>query len=50
MRLGILGPFEVTRGGGSVALGPPQQRALLAVLACDPDHVVSQARLVDALG
>lgn len=49
MRLGTLGPFEVTRPDGPVALGPPQQRAVLAVLACDANRVVTQARLVDAL-
>ena len=49
VRLGILGPFDVTRNDAPVSLGPPQQRAVLAVLAVDANHVVTQARLVDAL-
>ncbi|HEU0245523.1 MAG TPA: BTAD domain-containing putative transcriptional regulator, partial [Gaiellaceae bacterium] len=47
--LRLLGPLELSRGGESVALGGPKPRALLAVLALEPKHVVSVDRLVEAL-
>lgn len=46
---GILGPLMATRGGVVLPLGPPQQRAVLAVLVCHVDRVVTRERLVDAL-
>ena len=49
IELRLLGPLELSRGGDSVALGGPKPRALLAVLALEPGHVVSVDRLVEAL-
>ncbi|MGH3066081.1 MAG: AfsR/SARP family transcriptional regulator, partial [Gaiellaceae bacterium] len=49
IELRLLGPLELTRGGETVALGGPKPRALLAVLALEPKHVVSVDRLVEAL-
>jgi DNA-binding SARP family transcriptional activator/tetratricopeptide (TPR) repeat protein len=45
----LLGPIEVERDGGPVALGGQKPRALLAVLALEPGRVVSVDRLVEAL-
>ncbi|MGH3128951.1 MAG: AfsR/SARP family transcriptional regulator, partial [Gaiellaceae bacterium] len=45
----LLGPIEAGRGGALVRLGGPKPRALLAVLALEPRHVVSVDRLVEAL-
>jgi DNA-binding SARP family transcriptional activator len=45
----ILGTLEAVEGGRTVPLGPPQQRAVLALLLLYPDTVVSTERLVDAL-
>jgi DNA-binding SARP family transcriptional activator len=44
-----LGEFGVEKDGQPVALGPPKQRLVLAVLLCRPDETVSTAALVDAL-
>ena len=49
IELRLLGPLELSRGGNTVALGGPKPRALLAVLALEPGHVVSVDRLVEAL-
>ena len=49
IELRLLGPLELSRGGDTVALGGPKPRALLAVLALEPGHVVSVDRLVEAL-
>ncbi|MEV6771885.1 BTAD domain-containing putative transcriptional regulator [Nocardia sp. NPDC051030] len=50
MRFGILGPVEVRRGDGSpLAVGGPQVRSLLALLAVDAGRVVSRERLIDGL-
>jgi DNA-binding SARP family transcriptional activator len=49
MRFGILGPLEVWDGQRRVALGGPQQRALLAALLLQANRVVSVDRLVDRL-
>jgi DNA-binding SARP family transcriptional activator/Tfp pilus assembly protein PilF len=49
MRFGVLGPVEVWDGGTRVPVGGPQQRALLAVLLLNANHVVSADRLVDYL-
>ncbi len=46
---GILGPLEVRRGGSLVAVGGPRQRALLALLLCHANRVVSRDQLVDEL-
>jgi DNA-binding SARP family transcriptional activator len=45
----ILGPLEVVQDGEPFALGPAQQRALLALLVLHRGEVVSLDRLVDEL-
>jgi DNA-binding SARP family transcriptional activator len=45
----ILGPLEVERDSGSVALGGQKQRALLTVLLLEAGRVVATDRLVDLL-
>jgi DNA-binding SARP family transcriptional activator/streptogramin lyase len=45
----ILGPLEVTDGGGEVSFDAPKQRALLGVLLLHPNEVVSSERLIDEL-
>jgi DNA-binding SARP family transcriptional activator/tetratricopeptide (TPR) repeat protein len=45
----ILGPLEVRDGGEPVSLGPPKQRAVLAVLLVHANRVVSVDRLIDLL-
>jgi DNA-binding SARP family transcriptional activator len=49
MRYSILGPLEVSENGRRIALGGPQQRALLAVLLLNAGTVVSTDRLVECL-
>ncbi len=44
--LRILGPLEVLRGGRPVPLGGAKQRALLALLLLEVNHVVSSDRLI----
>lgn len=48
-RFGVLGPLEVTRDGVPIALGPPKQRIVLAVLLCGANEVVSVRLLLDAV-
>ncbi|GLX92273.1 AfsR/SARP family transcriptional regulator [Herbidospora sp. NBRC 101105] len=46
----LFGPFEVRPGdGGPLDLGPPKQRAVLALLALSAGHIVPLDRLVDEL-
>ena len=45
----MLGPLEVRGEHGSVSLGTPQQRALLAMLLLNANEVVSRDRLIDEL-
>jgi YVTN family beta-propeller protein len=45
----VLGSLEVVDQDGAVALGPPQQRALLAVLLLHRGEAVSSDRLIDEL-
>jgi WD40 repeat protein/DNA-binding SARP family transcriptional activator len=45
----ILGPLEVFANGRALDLSGYKQRALLAVLLLDANHVVSTDRLIDAL-
>jgi DNA-binding SARP family transcriptional activator/WD40 repeat protein len=45
----ILGPLQVVQDGESFAVGPVQQRALLAVLVLHRGEVVSTDRLIDEL-
>src|SRR4051812_41339871 len=49
VRFGILGPLEARICGEQVELGPPKQRALLAVLISHANETVSRERLIDAL-
>jgi DNA-binding SARP family transcriptional activator len=49
LRFKLLGPLEVRAERGPVSLGPPQQRALLALLLLNPNQVVSRDRLLDEL-
>ncbi|MFL6077877.1 MAG: BTAD domain-containing putative transcriptional regulator [Mycobacteriales bacterium] len=45
----ILGPLEARGPAGTIALGGPRQRAVLAVLLLAPDRVVSLDAVVDAI-
>jgi predicted ATPase/DNA-binding SARP family transcriptional activator len=45
----ILGPLEVRRGGTPVHVGGPRQRALLGLLLCHANKVVSRDQLIDEL-
>jgi DNA-binding SARP family transcriptional activator len=45
----ILGPLEVLRDGAPLHLGGPRQRALLALLLCHANRVVSREQLLDEL-
>lgn len=47
MRFNVLGAFGATVGEEPLALGPPQQQKLLAVLCTSPNRPVSSDRLVD---
>ena len=49
LRVGILGPLEVHRGGALCLLGGRQQRFVLALLALETGHAVSLDRIADAL-
>jgi YVTN family beta-propeller protein len=42
----VLGPFEATSSGRTLPTGGRQQRAVLALLACEAGHAVSVERLV----
>ncbi|WP_235892513.1 AfsR/SARP family transcriptional regulator [Mycolicibacterium hodleri] len=52
MRYRLLGPLQVVRPGTEVQVdvGPPKQRAVLAVLLLVRGRVVSVDRLIDAVG
>ncbi len=45
----LLGPLEARLNGRPVALGPPQQRAVLAMLALQVNRTVSTDRLIEGL-
>src|ERR687892_563205 len=49
MELRILGPLEVVDGKGSISLGGPKQRAVLAHLALQANRVVPAERLIDEI-
>lgn len=52
MRYRLLGPLRVTHGDApaeAVDIGPPKQRAVLAVLLLADGRVVSVDRLIDAV-
>ena len=45
----LLGSLEMLRGGEQVELGPPKQRAVLALLLLHANRVVPTQRLIDEL-
>jgi hypothetical protein len=45
----ILGTFQVISNGASLQLGPPKQRALLAILLLDVNQIVSTDRLIELI-
>ncbi|GHH87124.1 hypothetical protein GCM10018793_61690 [Streptomyces sulfonofaciens] len=47
--ISLFGPLSVRLNGRSVKLGPPRQRAVLAVLLTDVGHVVPVPTMVDRL-
>jgi ABC-type transport system substrate-binding protein/DNA-binding SARP family transcriptional activator len=49
LEFGMLGPLEVKAGGAPVRVGGPRQRALLALLLCHANRVVSRDQLIDEL-
>jgi YVTN family beta-propeller protein len=49
VQFGILGPLEVRIDGELVRVGGRRQRALLALLLCNANQVVSRDRLIDEL-
>jgi DNA-binding SARP family transcriptional activator len=49
MEFRILGPLEAAADRGSVALGPPKERALLGILLLHANHTVSSDRLAEEL-
>ena len=49
LEFGILGPLEVRAGGTLVHVGGPRQRALLALLLCHANRVISRDQLIDEL-
>ncbi|UJV46474.1 AfsR family transcriptional regulator [Streptomyces sp. AMCC400023] len=49
MRLDVLGPLRVLRGGEELDLGFPQQRALLGLLVVRVGRVVPSGEIVDVL-
>ncbi|USX51647.1 BTAD domain-containing putative transcriptional regulator [Lentzea sp. HUAS12] len=49
LRVSLLGALAASVDGEELALGPPRQRAVLAVLALRANHVVSRSELIDAV-
>lgn len=49
MQFRLLGPLQVTQADSPVDIGPPKQRAVLAVLLLAAGRVVSVDRLIDAV-
>ncbi|HUQ55399.1 AfsR/SARP family transcriptional regulator [Lentzea sp.] len=49
LRVSLLGELAATLDGQELTLGPPRQRAVLAVLALRANHVVSRSELIDAV-
>lgn len=49
MRFELLGPLRAVRSGEEVPLGPPKQRAVLAVLLLQDGHPISYEGLVEAV-
>jgi WD40 repeat protein/DNA-binding SARP family transcriptional activator/DNA-binding XRE family transcriptional regulator len=49
LQLNVLGPVEAWRDGARAGLGEPRQRAVLGMLALNPDFPVHRETLIDAL-
>ncbi|MFD7656950.1 BTAD domain-containing putative transcriptional regulator [Actinosynnema sp. NPDC059797] len=49
IRVGVLGPLEIRRGNRLLSLGSLKQRSFLALLALQPNEVVSREEIVDVL-
>src|SRR2546430_13856289 len=49
LRIEVLGPVRAFRGERELALGPPLQQAVLAVLALRANHPVSRDEIIDAV-
>jgi DNA-binding SARP family transcriptional activator/tetratricopeptide (TPR) repeat protein len=49
LRFGVLGPLRVWRNGTVVALGPVQQRVVLAVLALQAGRPIGRQQMIDAV-
>src|SRR4051794_5299066 len=49
MQIRLLGHVEVTAGDEPVSLGGTKQRAVLAMLALEPNRTISAERLIDGL-
>ncbi|HEX9094647.1 MAG TPA: BTAD domain-containing putative transcriptional regulator [Candidatus Dormibacteraeota bacterium] len=49
MKFKVLGPMEVRRGDQALSLGGAKQRALLAILLIEANHVVGLERLAELL-
>jgi DNA-binding SARP family transcriptional activator len=49
VRVAVLGPLEVYGPNGQIDVSPGKQRTIVALLALDANHVISQDRLVDEL-
>jgi DNA-binding SARP family transcriptional activator/DNA-binding XRE family transcriptional regulator len=49
VRVSVLGPLAVSRGGHTVAAGGEPRKALLAILALSANHVVAREDLIDVL-
>jgi DNA-binding SARP family transcriptional activator len=49
LRVEVLGPVRALLGDREIALGPPMQRALLALLALRANRAVGRTELIDAL-
>ncbi|MGI5289882.1 AfsR/SARP family transcriptional regulator [Nonomuraea polychroma] len=49
LRFAVLGPVRAWRNGSELELGPPQQRALLALLLAGSDRAVTAEEIVDVL-
>ncbi|CAM3322622.1 SARP family transcriptional regulator [Kibdelosporangium persicum] len=49
LRIGVLGPLSVRTGAGPVDIGPSMPRSLLALLALQPNRVVTREEIVDVL-
>src|SRR5215831_10295395 len=49
LQLKVLGPVEAWRGGAQIGLGESRQRAVLGLLALNPDVAVHRETLIDAV-